>query len=162
MQRSVVLINAGGEEESARPRRWLRDLVGGGVELEEVDPSLRGALAPHVATLEALHRAHGRLYGYGGLLSVCGAALLPALVSREAPLGAWQVALLVGLALLMGLGAVRVAAQAQARHLRDRTILHCHQTQTSPEALLALARRLQPRWFFFCALWDDWTPPQNP
>jgi hypothetical protein len=162
MQRTVVLINAACEEESARSRRWPRDQVGGGVELEGLDPSLRAALAPHAATLEALHRAHGRLYGYGGLLSLCGAALLPALVAREAPLGAWQVALLVGLALLMGLGGVRVAAQAQARRLRDRAILHCHQTQTSPEALLALARRGHPRWFFFCALWDDWTPPQNP
>lgn len=127
--------------------------------LEDLDPLDREAVAPtlagHTALLDELHRRHGRLYGLGGVLCLCATALLPWLVTQRLPLGGLQVALVATAALLTSLASLRLVARSQAERLRRYALHYFHQHQLDPQAVLAAARRVQPHWFFFCALWEE-------
>jgi hypothetical protein len=123
-----------------------------------VDPldreNLEPVLGPHWALLTTVQRRRTRLFGLGGAAALLMAVAAPVLVAWRLEPSAFQVALVVLGALLGTLAVVRALARAQADRLRAEVQTHCEAHDVDVETLVAAARKLPGRLYFFAALWD--------
>ena len=127
--------------------------------LETIDrEAVEQILGPHASVIDRIHRRQRALFGVGGLATLTGATVGPALLAYSAGVGATT--LLAGsvVMFLAGLAVVRAATNAQADRLRQSFLDHCEALGVDHIPIVRSARPVRYRWGFFVSLWDGRLP----
>ncbi len=115
---------------------------------------VRAELNPHWDLLSGIHVRRTRLFGFGGGVVGVAAVAAPIVVALRWDPSVFQTALVAIGTCLVGLAVLRTLARNQAEGMRHRVQSYCDAHGIELELLVAAARRVPSRLYFFAALWD--------